>query len=82
MRGIDKDWQAESDMHTLQQAREIMGNKARMAAAKKKAMRKMDDLKSIVGGQEKATKAKKSHKAGGNEALKGNLMPLKPRDRR
>lgn len=56
--GMDKDWQADSDMRTLIQAREIERDKSRLAAAKAMAKKKLaekrkeaDDMANLAGSK-------------------------------
>lgn len=44
MSAEEKKWRAESDLHTLKEAQEIMKNKDRLAMAKKVAMAQMKAL--------------------------------------
>jgi len=44
-----KRWQAEDDLRTLQQAKEIESNRARMSAAKKIAISQIKQLEKIKG---------------------------------
>lgn len=45
----EKEFQAEDDMRTLMQAEEIIGDKKRLAAAKKKAEEKAELAKKVAG---------------------------------
>lgn len=45
--GMDKDWQAESDMRTLAEAAEIRKDPKRLAAALAKAKQKIADLQRL-----------------------------------
>jgi hypothetical protein len=43
------DWRADVDMRTLAEAEEIKGDPKRFAAAKKKAMERIDELETVFG---------------------------------
>lgn len=45
--GMDKDWQAESDMRTLAEAEEIRKDPKRLKAALAKAREKIDELQKL-----------------------------------
>lgn len=49
MRETEKRWQAENDLRTLQRAKEIESNRARMSAAKKVATTQIKQLEKIKG---------------------------------
>ena len=44
----EKKWQAEDDMRTLTRAKEIEGDRARMAAAKRVAEEKIKEMQKVV----------------------------------
>lgn len=44
----DAKWRAEEDMRTLTRAKEIEGDRARMAAAKRVAEQKIKEMQSVV----------------------------------
>ncbi|MDO8312871.1 MAG: hypothetical protein Q7T25_13125 [Sideroxyarcus sp.] len=46
--GMDKDWQAESDLRTLVEAEEIRGDPKRLAAAKACAKDKLVDMAKVA----------------------------------
>lgn len=50
---IDKNWQAEDDLRTMQRACEIRKDKSRMAVVKKLAKEKLEELREISGKQDK-----------------------------
>lgn len=47
--GINKSWQAQSDLQTLIEAEKIKKDKKRMAAAKKCAVERKDELADQIG---------------------------------
>lgn len=51
--GMDRDWQAESDMRTLAQAEEIRKDPKRLKAALAKAKEKIAELQSIPAAAKK-----------------------------
>lgn len=51
--GMDRDWQAESDMRTLAQAEEIRKDPKRLKAALAKAKEKIAELQSIPAATKK-----------------------------
>jgi len=63
--GIDKDWQARSDMESLQRAQEIMGDARRMKAAQAAAVKQVKSLLPVAGGIGGVKKAAPT-KASGN----------------
>ena len=46
--GMDKSWQARDDLRTLQQAKEIQGNKARIRAAEIEARAQVAAITSVI----------------------------------
>ncbi|WP_447593538.1 hypothetical protein [Aquipseudomonas campi] len=44
---VDQEWQVEEDMRTVLRAKEIQRDPKRMAAVRKLAQKKMDDMKNI-----------------------------------
>lgn len=51
--GMDRDWQAESDMRTLAQAEEIRKDPKRLKAALAKAKEKIAELQSLPAAAKK-----------------------------
>jgi len=55
--GMDKDWQAESDMRTLAEAEEIRKDPKRLKAALAKAREKIERAAEAAAGPEEVTPA-------------------------
>lgn len=55
----DAKWRAEDDMRTLTRAKEIEGDRARLAAAKRIAETKIKEMQSVVAKKPTATARKK-----------------------
>lgn len=51
--GMDKDWQAESDMRALAEAEEIRKDPKRLKAALAKAKEKIEELQKLQGSAKK-----------------------------
>jgi hypothetical protein len=45
---VDKKWQAQQDLRTLQEAKDIQASRSRIAAAKREAMSQVKALNSVV----------------------------------
>lgn len=54
--GMDKNWQAESDMQALQAAQAVMCDPKRLKAAQAAAVRRVKELLPVAAGPAKATK--------------------------
>lgn len=55
----DTKWRAEEDMRTLTRAKEIEGDRSRMAAAKRVAEQKIKEMQSVVAKKVNAPARKK-----------------------
>lgn len=50
---VDESWRARDDLRTLQQAKEIQADKARVKAAEREAEAQVKAIQSVIGGAKK-----------------------------